>query len=545
MASTASGLIATVLVLAVAVLLTTTGSPKASRAIASGAPRTYGGAVRRHASLAKLPLVTVGLEPTRPGTPVPRSFLGFSTEYWTLPLYAPRMPLFERAISLITVPGDGPPALRIGGDSSDHVLWHPRLHRMPRWAFELTPRWLHAARTLVRATAARLILDLNILTTTPREAGAWAHAALAALPRRSIVGFAIGNEDDIYDRLYWAAALGVVRASGLPLLPNFFSAARYIIDFRAYARNLARLAPGVPLVGPEVAEPARNFDWIHGLVASERPRLGLLSAHRYPYSSCVPRSSDEYATIGRVLSDDATVGVARSVGRAVSLARSAGLPFRLTELNSVTCGGLPGVSNTFATALWAPDAVFQLLRAGVSGLNIHTRAYAINAPFALTRYGLRARPLLYGLILAARALGPHGTLVRVRVTSKHQLHVKAWAVRVRGGALHVLLIDKGRRFAKVALHLPTTAPATIQRLLAPSVASRSGVTLAGQQLAPDGRWQGARVTPTVVPYRHTYVVPLPPYSAALITVPGARRPAATRTRPAGRRFVSPAGPAAR
>jgi hypothetical protein len=38
------------------------------------------------------------------------------------------------------------------------------------------------------------------------------------------------------------------------------------------------------------------------------------------------------------------------------LAHRAGFPFRLTEQNSVTCGGLAGVSNTFATALWAPAA---------------------------------------------------------------------------------------------------------------------------------------------------------------------------------------------
>ena len=39
--------------------------------------------------------------------------------------------------------------------------------------------------------------------------------------------------------------------------------------------------------------------------------------------------------------------------------RHADLPFRLTEFNSITCGGLFGVSNSYSTALWAPDAVFE------------------------------------------------------------------------------------------------------------------------------------------------------------------------------------------
>ena len=43
------------------------------------------------------------------------------------------------------------------------------------------------------------------------------------------------------------------------------------------------------------------------------------------------------------------------------LAHGAGLRFRLDEVNSVTCGGTRGVSDTFATALWAPDALLSLL----------------------------------------------------------------------------------------------------------------------------------------------------------------------------------------
>ena len=82
------------------------------------------------------------------------------------------------------------------------------------------------------------------------------------------------------------------------------------------------------------------------------------------------------------------------------------LPFRLTELNSVTCGGRRGVSNTFATALWAPDALFALLEAGVDGVDVHVRARTINAAFVPVAGGIGARPLLYGLMLFARALVP-------------------------------------------------------------------------------------------------------------------------------------------
>src|SRR5207248_3262145 len=188
----------------------------------------------------------------------------------------------------------------------------------------------------------------------------------------------------------------------------------------------------------------------------------------------------------------ASAGLARSVRNAVWLAHRAGLKFRLTEMNSVTCGGLRGVSDTFATALWAPDTLFELMRAGVDGVNVHLRANTINAPFALTRAGLVARPLMYGLLLFTRMLGQDARLVDVRTRAAPSLRLKAWAVRIKPRVLRLLLIDKGRRSASVMLRVPGRGPAVVQRLLAPSVTARSGVTLAGQQLDRAGLWAGRR-----------------------------------------------------
>ena len=61
--------------------------------------------------------------------------------------------------------------------------------------------------------------------------------------------------------------------------------------------------------------------------------------------------------------------------------------------------------------------------------------------------------------------------------------------------LHVLLIDKSRRSERVSLRLPASGRADVQRLLAPSAAARSGVTLGGRALGADGRWQGMPTPP--------------------------------------------------
>jgi hypothetical protein len=448
---------------------------------------------------------------------VPRSFLGLSTEYWDVPVYERRLGSFERILSRLHVPGDGRLVLRIGGDSADRSFWDPGAQTMPGWVFELTPRGLRRTGILVHRTGVRLILDLNLVTGSPLIAAQWASAAERRLPHASVVGFEIGNEPDIYSHRYWLARLAATRL-GASVLPDALSAGSYARDFRSYAQALVQVAPVVPLLGPALAHPALDANWIRGLIEGAHPGLGTVSEHAYPLSACAKRSSRAYPTIARVLSERASAGIARSVKAAVLLAHRAGLRFRLTELNSVTCGGRPGVSDTFATALWAPDALFELLRTGVDGINVHVRTNTINAAFTPTTRGLRARPLLYGLILFASTLGPNAQLLDSQVHSTSSLHLKAWAVRVRGDVLHVLLIDKSNRSAAVYLHLPALGPATVERLLAPSVRSSSGVTFAGRELGDDGRWQGQLTGQIIHPGARGYELTIAAASAVLLRV---------------------------
>ena len=491
----------------------------------SGAPPAGGatGAARGHSVSPAVTAAQVTVAPDASQTPVPRSFLGISTEYWALPLWANEMPLLERALALVHVRGDGPFILRIGGDSADHSIWDPSAAPMPPWAFTLAPAWLRQARALVRVQATRIILDLNLITDTPGAAAQWARAAQAALPRHSIVAFEVGNEPDIYSRADWRALVAGrrfdARGPAAPSLPHALTAADYVRDFHAYSRALGEVAPHVTLAGPALANPIHHMPWVGALLDGARRSLGLVTIHRYPYTGCLGRrGTPSYATLGRVLSPAASTGMAAALRPLVDAAHDAGVPLRLTELNSVNCGGRPGVSDAFATALWAPDALFALIRAGVDGVNLHVRADAVNAPFALGLTGLHARPLLYGLVLFARTLGPRARLVALRSHIPRALDLGAWAVRVGRDALHVVLIDKGRRSARVALHLPATGTLHVERLLAASVRSTTGITLGGREIGTDGRWQGLPANQLVVPRHGTYVVNVRSMSAALLSV---------------------------
>jgi hypothetical protein len=262
--------------------------------------------------------------------------------------------------------------------------------------------------------------------------------------------------------------------------------------------------------------PQKNAYVVTTLLSAPHPGLRGVTAHRYPYSACSRPGSSTFPTVAGLLSENATASMARTALRVEHVSDRAGLPLWLTEINSVTCGGTLGVSNTFATAPWAPDALFELVRTGVESASVHMRADARNMAFSLTTAGLVAHPLLYGMVPFARTLGPGARLIPLRVRAPGSLRLTAWAVEVNGPILHVLLIDKSSRAARVWLDLPTTGGGVVQRLIAPSVISTSGVTLDGQRLDRWGRWHGTPTTETVNKRRGGYPIVLSQFSAALI-----------------------------
>jgi hypothetical protein len=450
--------------------------------------------------------------------PVPASFLGLSTEYWSLPQWASHMPLLERVLSLVHAAGNGPLILRVGGDSADHSFWDPDQLRIPQWAFTIQPALLAQARQLVRTLGVRLILDLNLITDAPAQAAQLAQAAQASLPRGSIVAFEIGNEPDTYTRHAWLLITAGREFPGRAL-PSALTAADYVRDFRAYAVVLRRVAPHTMLAGPALGRPTAHAAWATALIDDARSSLGMVTLHRYPLSGCARNSSSAaFPTVAKLLSPELAEGLAAALRPVIATAHDAGVPVRLTELNSVNCGGHAGVSDTFATALWAPDVLFALLHAGIDGVNLHVRADTINAPFAINAGGLDARPLLYGLILFRDALGPQARLIIPTIRVPRTVNLAAYAVRTGASTLHIVLIDNGSRSVRVALRLPATGDATVERLTAPSAASRSGVTLAGRRLGRDGRWLAPAVADVVAPHDGVYAVEVRHASAVLLSV---------------------------
>ena len=153
---------------------------------------------------------------------------------------------------------------------------------------------------------------------------------------------------------------------------------------------------------------------------------------------------------------------------------------------------------------------------GVNGVNVHVREDAINGAFALRDRGLIARPLLYGMILFDRTLGP-GACSSLHGCSPDGPWTSRRGGEVDGGVLHVLLIDKTNRSGTVQLRLPATATATVQRLLARSADAvrHHARRPAARQRCPVAR---PTVEQTIAPDATGYRLAMAGWSAALVSV---------------------------
>ena len=222
------------------------------------------------------------------------------------------------------------------------------------------------------------------------------------------------------------------------------------------ARSQAKV-PGIPIGGPEII--SNKAPWLDSIEGLGKLDPGFITIHRYASSSCWPKTSPFWPTIAIMLGEGSSAGLANSVRSAVEFAHSRHEALRLTEVNSISCGGNPGVANAFATALWAPDALFSMIQAGVDSVSWHIRPGQLNAPFLLPGNGIQAMPELYGLAVFAQMITPGAELLNSTVSSA--LHVKGWAVRTPRGT-RVLLINKGGRPANVTLRSRHGQPARVR-----------------------------------------------------------------------------------
>jgi hypothetical protein len=197
------------------------------------------------------------------------------------------------------------------------------------------------------------------------------------------------------------------------------------------------------------------------------------------------------------------------------------------EMNSLCGGGQPGLSDSFSSALWAMDTMFEDLNVGVDGVNWHSGQYTAYELFEFrpvtykgqTKYYLTSvKPLYYGLLMFSEAAGNGARLIPVALTTSATL--KAWATLNSAGQVNLLLINKDLTASgEVSINLPGYTAGAAATLSASSYQATTGVSLAGQTFdgSLDGTLQGQKLTENVAGGNGAFSVKVIPSSAVLIT----------------------------
>ena len=451
--------------------------------------------------------------------PIPPGFVGLSIEYTALLPYTGTNgpnPVLVQLIRQLD-PGQSP-VLRFGGDTTD---WSwvpvPGMAQPPGVRYVITPQWLDATAGLVHALNARVIFGVNLQANRPVVAATEATAFVDAVGPTSVEALEVGNEPEAYGFRGWYHT-----PAGIPVLSRGPS-----YNIRSYAREFkrfARVLPNLPLAGPATG----SNGWMAGLprLLSAAPRLRVVTVHRYPLNHCAAPGTEHHPSLARLVAPTSSQGLAQSVAEAVSTAHAHGAELRVDELNSAACRGQAGVSDTFGSALWVLDALFNLAGVDVDGVNIHTLPASVYHPFALEHNAAGDQwvvdPLYYGMLMFAQAAPPGSRLLSISGSLSERIRV--WATRARNGQTRVVLInDGGLRGKSVKLDIPgANAPAAVTWLQAPSIAATGNITLGGQSFGAStetGLLAGTPQLTELAPADHRYALRLPPGSAALLTLP--------------------------
>jgi hypothetical protein len=289
-------------------------------------------------------------------------------------------------------------------------------------------------------------VPLTVGINAQRGSLSWAQQMVAAAQSAATNGldFSLGNEPDLY------------------ILPNYSSLGKKLsLEEDVAAVNLyLRLATylrqaigGFTSVGPELASAKHWQRQLPGVIAQLHE--GALGVHLYPFSACKdPRA----ATIRGLLSARAADSP-RSLAWVVADARAAGVPAIISEANSISCGGIAGVSDSPAAAVWAARFVLSALKTGFGEVRFHLSGASYD-PFSVRGGELRRRPLESALFALNRWL-PVGSSVRTAMGAPGLL-----ATAVSGTTRGARLILDNEQAHEQTIVLPAAHTVVVESLSA-------------------------------------------------------------------------------
>jgi hypothetical protein len=346
------------------------GKPTASidrRTFLKASSLTAGAVLLGHGAIAQAPTPgSLRVPSGAPGTPIPKDFIGLSYENMQLEddtFFSPRNKSLIEQFRAISSHG----VLRLGGNTSEFGWWKAQPSQAPpdrhivlkngdrpmATLFAITPQAIQELDGFLKATGWTCIYGLNLGYGTPQIDVPEAQYVFNTLGTR-LLYFQVGNEVDNFTNYHLRDA-------------DTWNVNTYLQQWLVIARAVQKAIPNARFGMPDVAS---KVDWLTGIAdqwgaLSDRPHVITLSHHHY--WSGPP--SNPNATIERLLQPDPVVVRQAEISR--QAAAKMGTTYRMTEGNTIYRGGKSGLSDVFASALWAADYLLELMHFGYSGVNLH------------------------------------------------------------------------------------------------------------------------------------------------------------------------------
>jgi hypothetical protein len=338
---------------------------------------------------------------------------------------------------------------------------------------KITPQSIRNLHGFLETTGWKLIYGLN-MGTGSAETAAEETAYVANTFGAKVIAFQLCNEPDLFSH-------NGIRKPG-------YDFSDFAQEWQRYFDIIRKRVPNAPLAGPDTAY---NTKWLVPFAKQFKQDIVSLSQHYYAEGP----PTDPSMTIDRLLRPNP-----RLLGEFAGMKETReqlGLTFRLAETNSCYSGGKQGVSDTFASALWGAELMYQLAEAGGGGINFHGGGYGWYTPIAGTREkGFTPRPIYYGMLLFEEAGA--GQLLSSRLDYQQDIPLlTAYSLRSDDGRIKTAIFNKHQdRDIRVTIDLGEHhAGATALRLTAPRIDETSNIFLGGAAVDARGKWRPAQEEP--------------------------------------------------
>ncbi len=449
--------------------------------------------------------ISLAIDPATRLANVPADFMGLSYESGQLAypdFFSPQNAALIQMFRTLSPAG----VLRLGGNLSEFTVWSqtepptpPEAgglvgpdpgYREPR-TFTITPQSIRNLQGFLSATGWRCIYGLNLGGGTVEQALAEGSFVAKTLGNQ-LMFVQFGNEPDLFKH----------RDQGNK--PWTFD--EYLAKWNLFRMAFHEKLPAVAVAGPDTAS---NEEWVKQFTEDVPKEIVLATSHYYPLGP----PTDPTMTIEMLLHPVARFD--SSCRQEIESAKAAGMPFRMTEGNSCYNAGKPGVSDTFASALWAADYCLQMASLGCVGVNLHGGANGFYSPIVGSiGAGFTTRPEYYGLMLAQQFAGRslHGTTLHA-----HGANVTAYAAAAEGATVLVAVLNKDSRDLEMMIAEPPAGfkRATVESLEAPAIDAKDGVTLNGHAVTSAEQFQ-ALLGESLKLKSGKLSVRIPAYSALLL-----------------------------